>query len=214
MRPSLPPSSASVEALVFDLGGVVIEIDFGRVFQAWANAARVSHSQIAERFSLDERYEAHERGEIGAQQYCTHLRATLGVTLADEILLTGWNQIFVGAMPGIEELLESLAKSFPLYAFSNTNVAHRVFWQARYAKLLQPFTQIFCSCDIGARKPSADAFLEVSRRIGVAPARIVFFDDHSDNVRGAREAGMLAHEVHSAGDIRAALEHHGIRCDC
>jgi glucose-1-phosphatase len=212
VRPS--PSSASVDALLFDLGGVVIEIDFGRVFQAWAAAAHVPHSRIAERFSLDAAYEAHERGEIGAQEYCTHLRGTLGVALADDILLSGWNQIFVGAIPGVDALLESLARSFPLYAFSNTNVAHRGFWQARYAKLLQPFSQIFCSCDLGARKPSADAFLEVSRRIGVAPARIVFFDDHPDNVRGAHEAGLLAHEVHSAGDIRAALQHEGIRCDC
>jgi hypothetical protein len=45
--------SARVDALVFDLGGVVIEIDFGHVVQAWADAARVPHSQIAERFSLD-----------------------------------------------------------------------------------------------------------------------------------------------------------------
>ena len=207
-------SSASVGALLFDLGGVVIEIDFGRVVQAWADAARVSHSQIAERFSLDAAYEAHERGEIGAHEYCTHLRATLGVTLADEMLLSGWNQIFVGAIPGVEALLESLAKSFPLYAFSNTNVAHQAFWQARYASLLQPFSQIFCSCDLGARKPSADAFLEVSRRIGIAPGRIAFFDDHAQNVRGAREAGLLAHGVHSVDDIRAALQREGIRCDC
>ena len=203
-----------MDALLFDLGGVVIEIDFGRVFQSWAASARISDSQIAGRFSLDAGYEAHERGEIAAQEYCTHLRATLGVTLSDEILLSGWNQIFVGAIPGVETLLESLARSFPLYAFSNTNVAHREFWQARYAKLLQPFSQIFCSCDLGARKPSIDAYLEVSRRIGIAPARIVFFDDHPDNVRGARDAGLLAYEVHSAGDIRAALQHEGIRCDC
>ena len=214
MTLSRPSSSTSVDALLFDLGGVVIEIDFDRVFQAWAASARVPHSRIAGRFSLDAGYEAHERGEISAEQYCTHLRATLGVTLADEILLSGWNQIFVGAIPGIDALLESLAKSFPLYAFSNTNVAHRIFWQARYAKLLQPFSQIFCSCDMDARKPSAAAFREVTRRIGVAPARIVFFDDHADNVRGAREAGLLAHEVHSADDIRAALQQHGIRCDC
>jgi putative hydrolase of the HAD superfamily len=208
----MPP--ANVEALLFDLGGVVIEIDFGRAVQAWANAARVSPSRIAERFSLDAGYEAHERGEIGAHEYCAHLRATLGVALADEILLAGWNQIFVGAIPDVEALLKSLARGFPLYAFSNTNVAHRAFWKVRYASLLKPFSQIFCSCDLGARKPAAASFLEVGRRIGIAPERIVFFDDHPHNVRGAREAGLLAHEVHSVSDIRAALLREGIRCDC
>jgi len=206
--------SARVEALLFDLGGVVIEIDFGRAVQAWADAAQVSASRIAERFSLDAGYEAHERGEIGADEYCAHLRATLGVSLADEILLSGWNQIFVGAIPEIEALLASLAASFPLYAFSNTNVAHRAFWQERYASLLQPFSKIFCSCDLGTRKPSAEAFLEVARRLGIDPGRIVFFDDHAPNVLGARAAGLLAHEVHSAEEIRRALRQEGIECAC
>ena len=56
--------------------------------------------------------------------------------------------------------------------------------------------------------------MEVSRQIGSAPAQIVFFDDHPANVDGARTAGLRAHEVHSAGDIRAALRHEGIACDC
>ena len=107
----------------------------------------------------------------------------------------------------------ALAKSFPLYAFSNTNAVHRAFWQARYASLLKPFSGIFCSCELGARKPSPAAFLEVGRRIGVAPAHIAFFDDHAGNVRGAREAGLLAQEVHCVDEIRGALRSEGIACD-
>src|SRR5262245_33324228 len=203
----------SVEALLFDLGGVVIDVDFARVVRAWADTAGVAESQVGKRFSLDAGYEAHERGEIEASEYCAHLRRTLGLDLADEHLLAGWNQIFIGEVPEVGALLAALAKTFPLYAFSNTNVAHRAFWQARYEALLTPFRQIFCSCDLGLRKPLPAAFLEVGRRIGVAPARIVFFDDSPVNVRGAREAGLRAHEVHSAAEIRAALRREGIACD-
>jgi FMN phosphatase YigB (HAD superfamily) len=204
----------SVEALLFDLGGVVIQIDFARAVSAWADAGRVRASELSARFSLDAGYEAHERGELDPAGYCAHLRQTLGLDLADEPLLAGWNRIFVGEVPEVGPLLASLAKSFPLYAFSNTNAAHRTFWQVRYAGILAPFSQIFCSCDLGLRKPTAAAFLEVCRRIGVAPSRIAFFDDHPVNVQGARAAGLRAHEVHSAADIRAALELEGIACDC
>ncbi|MGH8673569.1 MAG: HAD family hydrolase [Burkholderiales bacterium] len=211
----MAPSNRVVDALLFDLGGVLVEIDFNRAFQAWANAAQIPASRIAARFSFDGPYEAHERGEIGASEYFAHLRASLGVALTDDLLLMGWNQIFVGPVAEIGRLLQYLAKSFPLYLFSNTNRAHRAFWQSRYAGLLAPFSEIFCSCDMGARKPSAGAFLEVCRRIGVAPARIAFFDDHAENVLGARETGLLAYEAHSAADIREALRQGpGIACDC
>ena len=216
MRPSpaMPSATASADALLFDLGGVVIQIDFARAIHAWADAARVPASQVHARFSLDAGYEAHERGEIGPVGYCAHLRQTLGLGIADEHLLSGWNQIFVGEVPEVGALLARLAKSFPLYAFSNTNVAHRRFWQVRYAGILEAFSQIFCSCDLGTRKPSPAAFLEVARRIEMAPGRIIFFDDHPDNVRGAHEAGLRAHEVHCAGDIRAALRLEGVVCAC
>ena len=204
----------SADALLFDLGGVVIQVDFARAVSAWADAARVPAAELSNRFSLDAGYEAHERGELDPAAYCAHLRQTLGLELADEPLLAGWNQIFVGEVPEVGPLLAGLARSFPLYAFSNTNAAHRTFWQARYADVIAPFSQIFCSCDLGRRKPTADAYLEVCKRMGVAPARIVFFDDVLENVRGAREAGLRAYQVASAAEIRAALRHEGIACDC
>ena len=200
-----------VDALLFDLGGVVIDIDFGRALQAWADAARVPVPQIAERFCFDAPYEAHERGEIGPDEYCAHLRAALGLPLADDELLAGWNRIFVGPVPGMQGLLERLRHRYPLYAFSNTNHAHLGYWQPRYASLLSPFSAVYCSCEIGARKPEVEAFLEVARRMGVSPGRIAFFDDHSANVLGARKAGLLAHEAHSVAQVREALSQWGIR---
>ena len=203
----------SAQALLFDLGGVILQIEFDRAIQAWADSAGVPAEQVGARFSLDAGYEAHERGELDPAGYCAHLRQTLGLDLPDEPLLAGWNQIFVGEVPEVGPLLASLAKSLPLYAFSNTNTAHRTFWQARYRGILAPFSQVFCSCDLGLRKPTTDAYLEVCERIGVAPARIVFFDDVLENVEGARTAGLRAHQVNSATDIRAALRLEGIACD-
>jgi putative hydrolase of the HAD superfamily len=211
----MPPAAATVDALLFDLGGVLVDIDFNRAFGAWANAAQVPASQIAGRFAFDRAYEAHERGEIDADEYFVHLRELLGLSLSPDELLAGWNAIFIGPSAGIDRMLQHLAKSFPLYLFSNTNPTHRTFWQSRYANLLAPFSGIFCSCDLGTRKPTGDAFLEVCRRIGIAPPHIAFFDDRAENVLGARGAGLLAHQVHSAADIRSALiDELRIACNC
>lgn len=203
----------AVDALLFDLGGVVIEIDWGRVFQAWADAARVSPVDIAARFSFDDAYEAHERGEITSHAYCAHLRGALGVPLADDELLAGWNALFVAPVPGMTALLERLAGAYPLYAFSNTNAAHVAYWKPRYRAALQPFSAVYCSCEIGVRKPDAAAFDDVARRIGVAPGRIAFLDDSEGNVAGARSAGLLAGTVRSAAEVREALQQFGVRVE-
>ena len=203
----MPPVAASVDALLFDLGGVLVEIDFNRAFEAWASAARVPASRIAARFSFDPAYEAHERGEIRGSEYFAHLRNALGVSLSEDEFLAGWNAIFLEPVAGIDTVLEGLPKVFPLYVFSNTNPAHQAYWQFRYKDVLEPFSRVFCSCDLGARKPGGEAFLKVCARIGSPPSRIAFFDDSQANVLGARQAGLHAFQVASAAEVRRALTH-------
>lgn len=67
------------------------------------------------------------------------------------------------------------------------------------------FAAVYCSCELGMRKPAPEAFLGVAERMGVAPARIAFFDDTQENVRGAREAGLIAFQVSSIEQVRRAL---------
>jgi putative hydrolase of the HAD superfamily len=62
-----------VQALLFDLGSVVLEIDFNRAFEHWQPASRLSLEDIQAGFRFDAAYQQHERGEITATQYFTHL---------------------------------------------------------------------------------------------------------------------------------------------
>src|SRR5262249_51914286 len=57
-------SPGPVHALLFDLGGVVIEIDFDRVLARWALHAGTDFAALKSRFSFDPSYQRHERGEI------------------------------------------------------------------------------------------------------------------------------------------------------
>src|SRR6185503_12830986 len=85
----------TVEALLFDLGGVVIDIDFGRAVASWAEAAGAPVDTIRARFSFDDAYERHERGEIAAGEYFAALRGSLGIDLPDAALTRGWNAIYL-----------------------------------------------------------------------------------------------------------------------
>jgi len=105
--------SSSADALLFDLGRVVIDIDFNRAFSRWAAHARCDQKLIKERFRHDIAYKRHERGEIDSEEFFANLRASLGIDISDSQLLDGWNSILVGEMLGVSELLAKAAGSFP-----------------------------------------------------------------------------------------------------
>ena len=195
----------SVEALLFDVGGVVIEIDFGRAVASWAKAARTPVDTLRARFSFDEAYQSHERGEIAAGQYFAALRSSLGVDLPDAALVTGWNAIYVNEVPGMRALLHTVGRRFPIYAFTNSNPTHHAFCSAHYPDVLRSFRKVFLSFELGLRKPERAAFEAIAAAIGVSLDRILFFDDTPANVEGARAIGMPAVLVRSPADVANAL---------
>src|SRR4051812_21209557 len=179
-----------VDALLFDLGNVVFRIDFERVFARWAAHAGCDAALLRARFSHDDAYQRHERGEIDAAAYFAALRETLGIDLSDAAFLEGWNAIWGPEIPGMAALLRRLKTRTRLYAFSNSNAAHHEGWSSRYADVLRVFDRVFVSCELGARKPEAAAFRAIAAIVGVPLARMVFFDDTAENVEAARAIGL------------------------
>lgn len=206
--PLLAPGAA--DALLFDLGRVVLDIDFNKTLTSWAGHAGCEPADLVGRFARDEIYQRHERGEISDAEFFAGLRASLGVKLSDAEFLEGWNAIFAGEMPGIASLLARAAKRLPLYAFSNTNSAHVEHFSQTYAEVLGHFREMYLSSAIGLRKPDAAAYDHVVKAIGVPASRIVFFDDLAENIEGARSRGLIGVHVTSSEDIPVALAALGI----
>jgi putative hydrolase of the HAD superfamily len=202
-RPSL--SLGTADALLFDLGRVVIDIDFNKALACWAGHAGCEPAQLLGRFARDEIYRRHETGSIDDAEFFASLRTSLDIDLSDAQFLEGWNAIFAGEMPGIGSLLRRAGTRVPLYAFSNTNSAHVEHFSRAYAEVLGHFREIFLSSAIGLRKPDAAAYDHVVRAIGVPAHRIVFFDDLVENIDGARARGLIAVHVTSPDDVPHAL---------
>lgn len=203
-------TSGAVDALLFDVGGVIIRIDFNRVFARWAALSGCDQALLRQRFSQDLPYQRHERGEIGVAEYFASLRKSLGLELDDARMLEGWNTIFIEEMPGIAALLARLAPRLPIYAFANTNRAHAAHLMKQFAGVLGCFRTVFTSCTIGHRKPEPAAFDHVTRTIGVPAARILFFDDTLENVEGARACALQAVHVTSDADVANAVVRLGL----
>ena len=208
MTPPLSPSSA--DALLFDLGRVVLDIDFGKVMAIWAGHAGRTVDEVTARFVVDESFRHHETGHIDDAAFFENLRNSLGIGISDAQFLEGWNSIFTGEMPGIAPLLKRAAAKMPIYAFSNTNPPHVAHFSRTYADVLGHFREMYLSSSIGLRKPDAAAFDHVVNAIGVPAQRIVFFDDSAGNIEGARARGLIGVHVTSTEDVARTLAEIGI----
>jgi putative hydrolase of the HAD superfamily len=208
MKTTLAPHSA--DALLFDLGRVVIDFDVKRTLTAWAIHAGGDADHLIARFSRDETFWDFETGAISDREFFAKVRTRLGIELSDAQLLAGWNATFIGEMPGIAPLLARAAQALPLYAFSNTNVVHEAHFSEHYTELLGYFRRIFVSSTIGLRKPHAEAYDHVISEISLPAERIVFFDDLIENVEGARARGLQAVHVRSSTDVADALDELGL----
>jgi glucose-1-phosphatase len=206
--PLLIPGSA--DALLFDLGRVVIDFDITRTAAHWARRAGCAPADIAARFVRDDFLWSYETGKIDDAEFFSGLRTSLGIELTNAQLLEGWNATFIGEMPGIAELLARAARHLPLYAFSNTNAAHAAYFSQNHAEVLRHFRTLFLSSTIGLRKPHAQAYDHVVKAIGVPANRIVFFDDMIENIEGAKACGLQVVHVTSSADVANALDALGI----
>jgi len=205
-----PLAPGIADALLFDLGRVVLDIDFSKAVGCWAAHAGCEPSDILARYVRDEAYRHHETGKISDADYFESLRASLGIRITDAQFLEGWNAIFAGEMPGIAELLARAAGHLPLYAFSNTNRPHADHFSRVHADVLGHFREVYLSSTIGLRKPDRDAYDHVVGAIGVPAPRILFFDDLAENIEGARACGLMAVHVTSPTDVADALAALGI----
>ena len=195
-----------VEVIVYDLGNVLVEIDFGRIVARWADLAGIDPKALAPRFAHDLAYKSHERGEMDAAAYYASLRADLGLALDDAAMEEGWNAIFLDPIAPTVERMHRLATTVPQYLFSNTNAAHHAYWARRYERELAPLDGQFVSHLLRRRKPEIAAFEQVAREIGVPAERVLFFDDLAENVEGARAARMQSVLVRSPDDVARALQ--------
>ena len=209
-----PPTQAPVQALLFDLGGVIVNTSADTMLRAWAAYSRLSFDQLKAAFTGDQPYQQFERGEIAAAQFYDHLAQTLQLNASHAQIEAGWNAIFLGEISPTVQRIQALRTRFgaklPLYAFSNTNAVHKKAWPATCPNVNTLFDQIFTSHALGLRKPELAAYNQVVQNIGLPAASILFFDDSHANVDAALAAGLQAVRVNGPADVEQALQQVGL----
>jgi HAD superfamily hydrolase (TIGR01509 family) len=193
-------------ALVLDLGGVVLELDFPRFSRELGLGSERDAEAVLRKLDGWKLYDAFERGTIAEADFFTHLATRLRTTRSRDELLAAWNTVFRQTVPGVEPLLTELAGKVPLYILSNTNVAHIRYAVAQFP-VLALFQKILTSYDLGARKPEPEIYRRMLGAIQRRPNEILFIDDRQDNVLAARAVGLQAELCLNSGTRLREIVH-------
>ncbi|XBS69847.1 glucose-1-phosphatase [Acerihabitans sp. KWT182] len=189
---------------IFDLGNVVIDIDFGRVLGVWSKLSGVPLANLKKKFVLGEAFEQHERGDITDEAFAARICAELGIALSFEQFTAGWQAIFVGVRTEVITLIRTLREQgHRVVVLSNTNRLHCNFWPSQYPEIRQSVDKLYLSQDLGMRKPDPAIYRYVLEQEKVAASDAVFFDDNADNIAGAITVGLQAVHVTDPGVIPA-----------
>lgn len=199
---SVPPPGR-FRNLIFDLGGVLINLDYQRPIEAFR-----ALSGLAEELAFNQKaqaplFDALEMGQLSAAAFRAELRRAYAIADAvpDEALDAAWNAILLDLPAPRVALLRALAAAgYRLFLLSNTNEIHRdAFDRIIYEQhpalpggLLELFERVYYSHEVGLRKPDAAIFRHVLTANGLDPAATLFIDDSPQHVAAAQQVGITA----------------------
>jgi FMN phosphatase YigB (HAD superfamily) len=193
-------TSRRIEALVFDLGGVIVDHDNAVMHRRLASSCRAG-------WSLAQIAVATGDSRWGTGRPVTELHEELtrdaGYEGDWDTFVDDWCCHLV-LNPSMLAFVENLAARHRVMIFSNTNAQHWEFGVRASEGRLTAFDPVL-SYEIGHAKPSPRSFEIVAERARARPSALLFFDDVAANVEGARRAGFQAEVFEGEERLRALL---------
>ena len=185
-----------VKNIIFDLGGVIINLDNQRTEDAFvALGAKNFREYFGHGFAASF-FKEYEIGRINDRQFIDSVRQLIGLSTSDQAIIDSWNALLLDFPAERIQLLKELRKTYRLFLFSNTNALHlaalQQIWHASFGEgsLDQYFEKTYYSHLMGMRKPDQESFEFILKENELNGQETLFVDDAIVNVEGAEKAGL------------------------
>ena len=176
----------SIEWIIFDLGGVVIDVDFDQFFTALpANVKDVVAARRADVVKAFGEYESGS-GSIPPAVLFDSLREIFGCSVEDQQIVTAVNAVLGKEKGEVCSLIKDLSARYRIACLSNTNHIHWEVLTTKYP-VFDHFELTLASHMLGYSKPDPRIYSEAQKQFGSAPEALFFIDDKPENVRAARD---------------------------
>jgi FMN phosphatase YigB (HAD superfamily) len=182
--------------IIFDLGGVILNIDYHKTAQAFQNLGLENFDEIYSQAQQSGLFDDFETGKISGQYFINQLLKFLPKNVSPNEVVAAWNAMILDFPLENLNLLRQLKISKNCVLLSNTNEIHVQCFNRKLKDIcseenLHPFfKKVYFSHEIGQRKPHISTFDFVCRENNFIPEQTVFIDDSFQHIEGANKMGL------------------------
>ena len=199
----------NIKNLIFDLGGVIINIDFDftmRALQAYTSVQLGEGAYLGK----NEIFYNYETGKINSEDFLAQIKEKYQLNATNKQLISAWNALLLDIPTTYINFLLSLKSKYKIFILSNTNPIHiegveAILAQSSNLKHLSELCdKVYLSYEMGKVKPESAIYEQVINENNLNPKETMFFDDSEANLAGAQKVGiqtMLINSKHTILDI-------------
>ena len=201
-----------IEAILFDLGRVIVDFDMRECESALASRSDLDREAFLAVLWDSGWIRRYERGEISSEEFHQFLNMTGALKMSFAEFRHVWSEVFDPNPILPTAFLSSLARRYVMTLVSNTNEVHANHIRRNY-DVFDYFTHHILSYEVGALKPDPKIFEAAIKATGNPPEAVLFIDDREENIVAGRAHGMQVHQFFSTSGLLQAFEEMGIECD-
>jgi glucose-1-phosphatase len=193
--------SPAIKNIIFDLGGVILDLDVDKTYHQFAQLSGRPVAQLKAEAARLPFFNEYEQGSISDDNFRGELKGFLRATTSDQQVDKAWNAM-LGVLPLARvDLLKKISGKFRIFLLSNTNHIHlQCFTKIAEDTLGSSswndlFERTYYSHLIKMRKPDAAIYSHVLNENNLRADQTLFLDDNLSNLQGAASIGIQTFHV-------------------
>lgn len=199
-----------IDVIVFDLGGVLVNVNFESRLGMLFDNSKSSRNTLRDKAGFLALLRHYETGKISAVDFHERLIDLLGIDLTFDEFVIASNDAIESGDDGIDAVVKTLSEKYQLVILSNTNPVHFEHIKEKYS-IISLFDQLLLSYEIGVLKPDIEAYEKVILSTSKSVSQHLFIDDRIENIIAAKNFGMDGIQFKSVKNLIESLKERGIQ---
>lgn len=191
-------SDKEIKNIIFDFGGVILDIDIDRTVNAFEKLGITGFSANEIHPNTQSVFEDLEKGIISTRQFFDIIleKYPTNKNVSQKELFEAWAALLLPFRQERIDIIKKLnAEGYNTYILSNTNYPHRVRFLNSFSRqfgydMETLFEQCYYSDELGIRKPDINIYKHILKDSQLNPRETVFIDDNMDNLVMAEQCGL------------------------
>ncbi|MFX0041464.1 MAG: HAD family hydrolase [Candidatus Hodarchaeota archaeon] len=199
----------TIKAIIFDLGGVVVELDFSRFFKDVIEISPLNTPNSSLLLEFWRQSDIYHQGKITNEEFYSQACELLQTcALNQEQFFDSFNSVISHIKEELLTLIKNLKEqnNIKLLCLSNVNSSHWHYLLEQNKEIVEFFDELILSFEVHMTKPDPRLFKLAIQKAGCKPEEIVFIDDGLNNIRSARELGIIGIKFTYLEDLISELK--------